>query len=260
MRRLFLHASLFATALLAASCADSREAARAGLARRHIEYTTEEFVQRAAQGDIGAVHLFLISGMNADEPSPDGRLALVEAVAAGQTDMVRALLVKGADPNATDGNGMSPLLAAAANGSAHLAKLLINAGAVIDAPEGAGGATALMAAAENGHTQTVEFLLDKGADVSARNREGASAIELAERHGHAEIVRLLEKAGAKRSSENSESKRMNSGKPAQWANGLTRRGLSGHARKTFIEILGVRALRGGIPASGLRRGAVRDQA
>ena len=56
--------------------------------------------------------------------------------------------------------------------------------------------TELMAAADKGHPEIVNFLLEAGADVNARDFSGYSALGFAQNAGHAEIVDMLRKAGA----------------------------------------------------------------
>ena len=49
----------------------------------------------------------------------------------------------------------------------------------------------------NGHTEVVELLLEKGADVNAKTTDGVTAAAAAKWKGHTDIVQLLKKAGAK---------------------------------------------------------------
>ena len=56
--------------------------------------------------------------------------------------------------------------------------------------------TALMMAAANGHTAIVRDLIQKGAEVGARNDRGNVALIDAARFGHTETVRLLLDYGA----------------------------------------------------------------
>jgi outer membrane protein assembly factor BamB len=66
------------------------------------------------------------------------------------------------------------------------------------APAGAGDdrREALWAAVRNGDTKAAQALLDKGADVNARNEIGITALWVAAGKGKPELVRLLLKAGA----------------------------------------------------------------
>jgi len=58
------------------------------------------------------------------------------------------------------------------------------------------GETALMFAAEKGHTEIVQLLLQKGADVNAKTNSDRTALMLAAAKAHTEIVQLLLKNGA----------------------------------------------------------------
>ncbi len=53
------------------------------------------------------------------------------------------------------------------------------------------GDTALMKAAIGGHTDTVKALIDKGADVNAKDKRGDTALMLAARDGRTEIAKAL---------------------------------------------------------------------
>ena len=51
-----------------------------------------------------------------------------------------------------------------------------------------------MRAATKGHTKIVRLLLDKGADVNAKDNSGNTALMLADREGHTDIAKLLQAA------------------------------------------------------------------
>jgi len=51
-----------------------------------------------------------------------------------------------------------------------------------------------MYAADDGHADTVKALLEKGADVAARDRFGDTALALAQRRKRDKVVLLLQKA------------------------------------------------------------------
>ena len=53
------------------------------------------------------------------------------------------------------------------------------------------GWSALMMASQNGHTEIVEVLLEKGAQVDIQSSTEKSSLHLASRNGHTKVVRLL---------------------------------------------------------------------
>lgn len=53
------------------------------------------------------------------------------------------------------------------------------------------GATSLMIAAKWGNLKAVKYLIDNGADVTARNKNGLDARAFAIAYGHSEIAELL---------------------------------------------------------------------
>ena len=54
----------------------------------------------------------------------------------------------------------------------------------------------LIEASRLGHTETVEMLMEKGADVNARNNDGWTALMMASNDGQTETVALLVEKGA----------------------------------------------------------------
>ena len=88
------------------------------------------------------------------------------------------------------------LIDAARKGDINRIKKLLDKGADVNAKD-KDGETALMAAALRGHTEIVQFLLNKGADVNAKRNDGTTALMAAAREGHTETVRILKQAGGK---------------------------------------------------------------
>ena len=58
------------------------------------------------------------------------------------------------------------------------------------------GRTALHLASCEGHAEVVDYLLDNGASVHARDRYGHSAFDDAIRYEHYDVIELLKKDGA----------------------------------------------------------------
>jgi ankyrin repeat protein len=97
---------------------------------------------------------------------------LIQAAAAGDTSKVLQLLNSGANVNDaferddSELSGMTALMAASSRGHSELVQLLIKRGANVNLKHYS-GTTALMSAAGSGDESTVKALLDAGADVNA---------------------------------------------------------------------------------------------
>ena len=97
--------------------------------------------------------------------------------------------------NATGNNGGTPLHLAAQEGHVDLARMLLDKGAEVDARD-AKGETPLHRATEKGHTDVAGLLLARGADVNATSKNGATALHWAASEGHRDVAQLLLDAGA----------------------------------------------------------------
>ena len=85
---------------------------------------------------------------------------------------------------------------AAMKGDLEAVKRLVGADAALVAAPGLDGITPLAFAAAFGRTEVVAFLVDRGADVNARDRRGITALYVAVWRNQTEIVRLLLEKGA----------------------------------------------------------------
>ena len=103
---------------------------------------------------------------------------LCEAVAAGDIETVKAQLIEGADPNARDRElGATPLSWATLFNQFEVGEFLIQKGADVNARNRDGG-TPLHGAAFLGHADIAALLIQKGADVNARNDKGESPLDV----------------------------------------------------------------------------------
>ncbi len=145
---------------------------------------------------IAALLVVLALSLTACTTEIDTQLMLT-ARKGGKSPRVRTLLNAGADANAVTRRGFPVLVYAAALGDTETVQALIEAGAQIDRSNTQGRETwtPLMYAARGGHKATVRVLLEAGADVNAERR-GTTALNMAISQGHTHLEPLLREAGA----------------------------------------------------------------
>jgi ankyrin repeat protein len=145
--------------------------------------------------DANKVRLLLRHGARVDE-----RAMVLAAMSAGSRQTLELLSGHGGNVNANVG-GYTVLMAAAYSGDLDAASWLIDHGADVTARSEA-GCTALNGAAVCGNPALVKLLLDRGADPNVRYQEPDSNGDFqtplmnAAWHGRAECVKLLLKSGA----------------------------------------------------------------
>ena len=86
------------------------------------------------------------------------------------------------------------LYAASDAGHKEIVQILVEKGANVNAREGRYG-NALQVASSQGHKEAVQMLLERGANVNARGRGYGNALQVASSQGHKEVVQLLLEGG-----------------------------------------------------------------
>ncbi len=125
-----------------------------------------------------------------------GPSSVVDAAMAGNRDAVRALLQGGADVNTALGDGMTALHYAALKNDAELARMLLVAGANVKSTTRLGGYTPLLLAARTGNAAVMDPLIVAGADPNGVTVNGTTALMLASAAGKGDAVKLLLDKGA----------------------------------------------------------------
>ena len=124
---------------------------------------------------------------------------LLEAIVTNESRHVERALAVGANANVKDEQGNPALIVAIAwsDGDTEIIRLLLEKGADVNAKESTIGATALSFASSDGHPEIVRLLLENGADMNAKdNVTGYTALIEATSNNEIEVVRLLLENGA----------------------------------------------------------------
>jgi ankyrin repeat protein len=163
-----------------------------------------DFYEAASIGRTELVSKFLSDDAPLlDSYSPEGFTALGLAAHFGQINTLEFLISRGADLNRVSKHAMSvtPLHAALFGRSVEAAKTLIEAGADVRPKRGGpgwprAGWTALHYCASFGFTDLVRALIERGADINARDDEGMTPLRVAIESSQQELADLLLQIGA----------------------------------------------------------------
>ena len=125
-------------------------------------------------------------------------LMLVAACKSGDDSLVLSLINSGVNVNCLariDCREWSPLMMASDKGHTDVVQLLLERGAQVDLQNNV-GLTALIWASDKGHTDIVKLLLERGAQIDLQNNDEWTALMMASSCGQTEIVKLLLERGA----------------------------------------------------------------
>jgi len=146
------------------------------------------------KGHAEIVHRLLTAGANANAVAITGDTPLMFASSGGHTTIVKDLLSHGASVNALSGEKYgdhTALISATESGQVETVQVLLDAGADPNLRTVHNRTTALISAAYLGHRDIVLLLINRGADIRASSSEGFTACASAAENGHQDIVTLL---------------------------------------------------------------------
>ncbi|KAF6811461.1 Ankyrin repeat domain-containing protein 50-like protein 3 [Colletotrichum plurivorum] len=128
--------------------------------------------------------------------SRDGLNSVHLAALNGHDEVLWRLLASDdAAMNSRDEAGYTPLIWGSLEGRQNSVQMLLDKGADVNAQGGVYG-NALQAASSSGHDNIVQMFLDKGADVNAQGGNYGNALQAASSRGHDNIVQMLLNKGA----------------------------------------------------------------
>jgi ankyrin repeat protein len=173
-------------ALLAAPATAAAQAAAPGLA----------LVKAVKAGEQAAAVALLEAGADANATGPDGTTALHWAARNNDAMLADRLLRAGATPHPENRYGVTPIALACESGSAAMVERLLEAGVSANAT-GPYGETALHTCAHAGNTAAVRVLVAAGASVDPGDSwRGQTPLMWAAAEGHPETMQALLDAGA----------------------------------------------------------------
>jgi ankyrin repeat protein len=163
-------------------------------------------------GSVEAGRLMIEKGADVNAKDGSGTSVLEAAATVNNLEFARLLLAKGANPNTVDDGGFTPLTQAAGNGdrNAAMIKLLLDHSAAVNVVSSdtleivkngsiaLGRLTPLILAVSQANFESVQLLVEAGANVNALDVRGMTPLALAVATDHADprIVRLLLSKGA----------------------------------------------------------------
>lgn len=148
-------------------------------------------INAAQCGFTGILELLLNHGAMVDAVDSLGMSSLYWACSHGHVDAVRLLASRGASLSLR-GTGKKPIHYAVKADNMEMAQLILDLGVDINEPEEDSKHTALMIATLGRHSAMMQFLLEKGADIQARDEQGLTVLEWARREELAEPIAILE--------------------------------------------------------------------
>jgi ankyrin repeat protein len=146
--------------------------------------------------DLATAELLIAAGANVNAANDYGATPLTVACTNANGPLVEVLLKAGADPNTTLPSGETALMSCARTNSVQAVKSLLDRGANVEAKESRQGQTALMWAAAQNQPEVVQALIEGGADIHTRSKGGFTPLLFAARTGAIDSARILLAAGA----------------------------------------------------------------
>ncbi|KAL7858805.1 hypothetical protein AOLI_G00189070 [Acnodon oligacanthus] len=156
----------------------------------------------AQRGLLDVCYLLIQAGAKLDAQDKSLRTPLLEAIMNNQVEVARFLMQSGACVYHVEEDGSTGLHHAAKLGNLEIITLLLNTGQVDINAQDSGGWTPIIWAAEHRHTDIIRALLNRGADVTLKDKEMNVCLHWASFAGSVEIAELVLNAGCPLSSVN----------------------------------------------------------
>ena len=151
-------------------------------------------------GNVDAMCVLLKSGAEMEIEDADGYTWLHYAVIGGcPKDVLQVIIDHGANVNATNKKNCTALIFASEKQNIEAMNVLLCAGANRDIKDAAGNTWLHYAIQDSCSKETLQTMIDLGADVNATNNENVTALMMFSKMGNVEAMNVLIEAGADRS-------------------------------------------------------------
>jgi ankyrin repeat protein len=147
----------------------------------------EDMEEALVRSDTDAVIALINRGMEVNTVDRQGNTLLIQSIQRDLPELFDYLMQRRARINIRNRNGETALSIAAYLGRASYVRRLVDAGAEVNFF----GWPPLVYAAYNGHTEIVDYLIGRGAEIDAKTENGSTALFFASRFGHIETVKAL---------------------------------------------------------------------
>lgn len=157
-------------------------------------------IHKAAEyGDVEAVKWYLENGVSINSKDSEyGGSPLHWAASFGRTEVVKLLIQEGADLTLKDSNGATPLHIAADSGQLQVCSILVgeNENTLYEVDNN--GAMPIHMAAVSGHMPIIQYFLEQGMDINARDKGNGQGTPLhwAASNGQTSTISQLLQNGA----------------------------------------------------------------
>ena len=147
------------------------------------------------KGNVHAINVMLNAGANPNTADANGDTCLFKAISARcNKQALQALIDHGADVNVINKSGRTALMHACQKGNKDAINVLLNAGADTTISD-TNDYTCLHKAVNAGcNKQTLQALIDHGADVYAVSKVGQTALKVACKKGNVDAINVLQNA------------------------------------------------------------------
>lgn len=184
---------LFLTSVSAGCMEPGTEIGKSKIQNVFTDPNVATLAKAAANGDTKTIDELVAKGVDVNSKGKDGATPLLWALGSLNRAGVERLLEHGADPDVKLPGGSSPIYIAAGASDSEFLKMMLNHGGDPNYLHEKRKHTLLFSAIMQRNLDTIEILVDNGADINHRNSHGNTPLIFAAGLNHHHIVyRLLE--------------------------------------------------------------------